>query len=90
MNKWITALKQWNKGKSKWCVPRKGSTSHKEVLNIMEGKPTKIIKVKSKSKPISKSYKERVADVVNAAQDVADKELKKNKMYKMRSKIRGE
>ena len=55
----------------------------------MAGK-SKVIKVKSKPKSISKSYKERVADVVNAAQNVADRELKKNKMYKMRSKIRGE
>ena len=89
MNKWVTALKKWNQGKSKWCVPRKGSTSHKEVMDIMAGK-SKVIKVKSKPKSISKSYKERVADVVSAAQNVADRELKKNKMYKMRSKIRGE
>ena len=90
MNKWVSALKKWNEGKSKWCVPRKGSASHKEVMNIMAGK-SKVIKLKTKPKSISKkSYKERVNDVVNAAQIVADRELKRNKMYKMRSKIRGE
>jgi hypothetical protein len=29
--KWIEALKEWNKGKSKWCVPRKGSADYDEV-----------------------------------------------------------
>ena len=38
MNRWIIALKKWNAGKSKWRVPRKGSSGHREVMNIVAGK----------------------------------------------------
>lgn len=90
MNKWIVALKKWNEGKSKWCVPRKGSSGHKEVMDIVAGKTTGSKKVKPKVTPmVSKSYKERVDDVVSAAEAVATKHTKKTKMYKMRDKIRG-
>ena len=34
--KWIEALKI-NAGKGEWCIPRKGSREHKEVLSIMQG-----------------------------------------------------
>ena len=90
MNKWIVALKKWNAGKSKWCVPRKGSSGHKEVMDIAAGKATRSKKVKPKVTPmVSKSYKERVDDVVSAAEAVATKHTKKTKMYKMRDRIRG-
>ena len=89
MNKWIVALKRWNEGKDKWCVPRKGSSGHKEVMDIVAGK-TRSKKVKPKVKPmVSKSYKERVDDVVNAAEAVATMQTKKTKMYNMRDRIRG-
>ena len=91
MNKWIIALKKWNAGKSKWCVPRKGSSGHREVMNIVAGKATRSKQVKPKVKHIvAKSYKERVDDVVSAAEAVATRHTKKSKMYKMRDKIRGE
>ena len=35
-NKWILALKKWNSGKSKWCVPKKGTPEHAEVRKIMD------------------------------------------------------
>jgi len=89
MNKWIVALKRWNEGKDKWCVPRKGSSGHKEVMDLVAGK-TRSKKVKPKVKPmVSKSYKERVDDVVSAAEAVATMQTKKTKMYNMRDRIRG-
>ena len=36
--KWIEALREYNKGKSKWCIPRKGSDDYNAVKAIMEGK----------------------------------------------------
>ena len=90
MNKWRVALKKWNEGKNKWCVPRKGSSGHKEVMDIVAGKATRSKKVKPKVRPIvSKSYKERVDDVVSAAEAVATMHTKKTKIYKMRERIRG-
>jgi len=35
-NKWITALKKWNEGNEKWCVPRKGTPEYNEVRKIMD------------------------------------------------------
>ena len=91
MNKWIIALKKWNAGKSKWCVPRKGSSGHREVMNIVAGKATRSKQLKPARKPaMAKSYKERVEDVVSAAEAVATRHTKKRKMYKMRDRIRGE
>ena len=90
MNKWRVALKKWNEGKNKWCVPRKGSSGHKEVMDIVAGKTIRYQKVKPKVRPIvSKSYKERVDDVVSAAEAVATMHTKKTKIYKMRERIRG-
>jgi len=33
--KWTDSLKQWNEGKPSWCMPRKGTQGHAEVLSIM-------------------------------------------------------
>ncbi len=35
-NKWIRALKIFNKGKPKYIVPKKGTKEYKEVRKIME------------------------------------------------------
>ena len=35
--KWIEALKKFNARKGEWCVPKKGTREHKEVLSIMQG-----------------------------------------------------
>jgi len=36
--KWIEALKKWNQGNDKWCIPKTGSEGHKAVRAMMEGK----------------------------------------------------
>ena len=33
----IEALKKLNAGEGEWCVPKKGTREHKEVLSIMQG-----------------------------------------------------
>ena len=35
---WITGLKEWNAGKGTWCVPKKGTTGHAEVMAIINRK----------------------------------------------------
>ena len=35
--KWIEALKKFNAGKGEWCVPKKGTPEHEEVLSLMPG-----------------------------------------------------
>ena len=35
--KWSEALKKFNAGKGEWCVPKKGTQEHKEVLSIVQG-----------------------------------------------------
>lgn len=36
--KWIDALKAWNEEKGgKWTIPRKGTSEHKEVMELMGG-----------------------------------------------------
>ena len=58
--KWVEALKVWNEKKGgKWCVPRKGSPEHAEVMKIIgsEKKPAekKEVSVKpAEKKPIAK------------------------------------
>ena len=32
---WIQALKEWNSGKDKYCIPRKGSPDYEEVRELM-------------------------------------------------------
>jgi len=36
--RWVDALKEWNKGSGKWCIPRKGSAEYDAVKAIMGGK----------------------------------------------------
>jgi len=35
-NAYIMALKEFNKGKSMWCIPKKGTEDHKEVTRLKE------------------------------------------------------
>lgn len=37
-NKWITSLKEWNKDKPNWCVPKKGSKDYDEIKKMMNKK----------------------------------------------------
>jgi len=34
-NSWIIALKKWNEGKDKFCIPKKGTKEYDEVKKIM-------------------------------------------------------
>lgn len=34
-NKWITALKFFNKDKKEWCVPKKGTKGYDKTMKIM-------------------------------------------------------
>jgi hypothetical protein len=34
-NTWINALQQWNEGKQKWSIPKKGSKGYNEVRKLM-------------------------------------------------------
>jgi len=36
MSKYSEALKEYNKGKDKWCIPKKGTDDHKIILRMME------------------------------------------------------
>lgn len=53
--KYTDALKIYNKGKTKWCFPRKGSVDYKKVKKI-QGKP--VVRVKNAVKKVSKKKKE--------------------------------
>jgi hypothetical protein len=40
--KWTDALKIWNQGKGTWCIPKKGTEDHAEVMKIVNaGMPAK-------------------------------------------------
>ena len=34
--KYIDALKKYNEGSDKWCMPRKGSEDYLKVINLMK------------------------------------------------------
>ena len=34
--KYIDALKKYNEGSDKWCMPRKGSEDYLKIINIMK------------------------------------------------------
>ena len=36
-SKFNKALKQFNKNKPNWCIPKKGTKDYKKVMEIMEG-----------------------------------------------------
>lgn len=43
--KWIDALKKWNEGKGAWCIPKKGTPQHAEVISLMHEVPKKTRKL---------------------------------------------
>lgn len=53
--KWLEALKKWNQGNDKWCIPKTGSEGHKAVRAMMEGKEAP--KAASKAAPKKKAPK---------------------------------
>lgn len=36
MINWVAALKKYNAGKDCWCIPKKGSAGHREVVRLMK------------------------------------------------------
>jgi len=56
MTKYFEALKEYNKGKDKWCMPRKGTHDYKIIKNIIE--KNKSSKLSPKEPKISKVPKE--------------------------------
>jgi hypothetical protein len=49
--RWVDALKQWNAGSGKWCIPRKGTEDYDAVRTIMGPKAEKEKKVKAEKAP---------------------------------------
>ena len=42
---WMEALKQYNKGRGTWCIPRKGSAENARVRDMMRGVVTAAPKI---------------------------------------------
>jgi hypothetical protein len=78
--KWVDALKVYNTGKT-WCVPRKGSPEHAEVMKIM-GKS----KVESPAAPVA-AAKMSVSKAEAVKQIKAHKE-KEGKVSSMAAKVK--
>jgi len=78
--KWVDALKVYNTGKT-WCVPRKGSPEHAEVMKIM-GKS----KVESPAAPVA-AAKMSVSKAEAVKQIKAHKE-KEEKVSSMAAKVK--
>jgi len=91
VNKWIEALKQFNRGKGMWCMPKKGSKEYIEVKKIMDNmkditpkmKTTKKTvnsksKSKSKSKMANSKKKEKIKKLSRRISSNIDELTKKN------------
>ncbi len=63
-NEWIKALKKYNQGKSSWCIPKKGTTEYKKVMQTV--KLPKAMKRAGKDKPDSKS---KLEDAMRRAEE---------------------
>lgn len=50
---WISALKEYNEKKGMWCLPKKGSAEHAEVMKIMD-------RMKGKVAPAAESPKRKL------------------------------
>mgnify|MGYP001547179359 CR=1 FL=1 len=64
-NSWLIALKEYNKNKDKWCIPKKGSKEYNEVIKNMNKigkKETKEKKPKEKKQTKEKKLKEEDPD----------------------------
>jgi len=67
MSVWISALKEYNEKKGMWCMPKKGTAEHAEVMKIMDkmkgsktepvAKPAKTSKVKAEPVAVAKTPK---------------------------------
>ncbi len=93
--KYIDALKEYNEGKTKWCMPRKGSEDYIKIKRMIDKnyspKNKTILKSKSKSKskpiykPLSKTaniYNEAYKSLSKESQTVIDKVSQKPNLKK--------
>ena len=74
---YIEALKEWNKGKPKWTIPRKQSPEYAEVIKIKERLGAK--NSKSSSRSSSTSAVKDVKDVKDTVKEVKAKRERKTK-----------
>jgi hypothetical protein len=61
--KYTDALKKYNQGKPEWCMPRKGTPGHTEILNII-------------AKPKRKLHQKRILDSASSKEAIVEE--KKN------------
>ena len=59
-NKWVQALKEYNKGKSEWCIPKKGGKEYQDIKKIMNGETNE----QNKNKEKIKEYKKKLDDIL--------------------------
>lgn len=57
---WVSALKEWNSGKGTWCIPKKGTQGHTEVMAIINSK--KSVKPSASASPPTKTKEEIYED----------------------------
>lgn len=57
---WVSALKEWNTGKGTWCIPKKGTTEHGEVLAIIERKKRAASPATGATTPAAKTDTDRL------------------------------
>ncbi len=64
--RWIDALKEWNAGSAKWCIPKKGTEDYDAVRALMGPKAEKEKKVKAEAPKEAKAPKASLKDMAAA------------------------
>jgi len=90
MSVWISALKEYNEKKGMWCMPKKGTAEHAEVMKIMDkmkgsktepvAKPAKTSKVKAEPVAVAKTSKTKVEAKVEVKVEAKPKKTPKRKV----------
>jgi hypothetical protein len=92
MSVWISALKEYNEKKGMWCMPKKGTAEHAEVMKIMDKmkgsktekpvaeKPVKTSKVKAEPVAVAKTSKVKTEVKVEAKVEAKPKKTPKRKV----------
>lgn len=63
--RWVDALKQWNAGSGKWCIPKKGTAEYDAVRALMGEKEAKAPKAEKAPKE-AKAPKASLQDMASA------------------------
>lgn len=74
MSDWIKALKEWNKNKPSWCVPKKGSADYREVRAIMD-----------RMQPMPKTRRQMRAETKK--REVKQREVKQREIEKLKKDV---